>query len=390
MQVSEGCGTRERAVVRGRRRPRDGRGRGVRTRRRRGDAVVGGVDGEGWTPIVGEVRGVPVAEVRAAIRSRLDGGDARPASVTEREWGRVQELYGAYDTAPLFLEADGLAVRARAVIAAIADSHADALDPTHYPVAELQRAVAGVDARSPTADQLAAADLQLTAAYVAYAEDMLTGQLDPREVSQAWHIDPQQTDVDSAVARTLRASRFDQALTSMRPQNADYELLRRELARFRELVAQGGWGTTVPAGPAVKPGERAPAARLQALRARLEKEGLLALGDEPAPQGHLRRAPARRSAARRRAEPAPRRAGSGTRHASRARSRSSRRVTGIVRRQDLGEETVTSLNLPAEYRLSQIAANLERPPLAAATLGSRYVLVNARVRLERTRAASRP
>ena len=146
-------------------------------------AASGDVEAEGWTPIAGEVRGVPVADVQAAIRARLDRGDARPASVTEREWGRVQELYGAYGASPLFLEADGLATRARAVIAAIADAHADALDPTRYPVVELQRAVAGVDARNPTADQLAAADLQLTAAYVAYAEDMLTGQLDPRRFS---------------------------------------------------------------------------------------------------------------------------------------------------------------------------------------------------------------
>ncbi len=344
-------------------------------------ATAGGeIEAEGWSPIAGEVRGVPVAEVQAAIRARLDRDDARPASVTERVWGRVQELYGAYGASPLFLEADGLATRARAVIGAIADAHADALDPTRYPVVELQRAVAGVDARNPTADQLAAADLQLTAAYVAYAEDMLTGQLDPREVSSAWHIDPQQTDVDSAVARTLRTARFDQALAAMRPQNADYALLREELARYRELAARGGWGT-VPAGPSLKPGERAPAARLQALRARLEHEGLLALGDEPAPQGA---APATAGEAQRRqaesgASGAGAAAGAGgsvydgelagavaqfqARH-------------GIVVDSILGAETVTSLNVPAEYRLAQIAANLERHRWLPRTLGSRYVLVN--------------
>jgi len=322
------------------------------------DATAAGeIEAEGWRPIAGEVRGVPVAEVQAAIRARIDAGDARPASVTEREWERVRELYGAYDASPLFLEADGLAMRARAVIAAIADAEADALDPSHFPVAELQRAVDGVDARTPTADQLAAADLQLAAAYVAYAEDMLTGQLDPREVSQAWHIDPQQTDVDSAVARALRESRFDQALAAMRPQNDDYALLRRELARYRELAAKGGW-STVPAGAALKPGERAPAARLQALRARLATEGLLGSGD---------------SAASRDSAPATGDVYDATLAGAVARFQARH---GIVVDSILGAETVTSLNVPAEYRLAQIAANMERHRWLPRSLGSRYVLVN--------------
>jgi murein L,D-transpeptidase YcbB/YkuD len=212
---------------------------------------------------------------------------------------------------------------------------------------------------------------------------MLTGQLDPREVSEAWHIDPQQTDVDSAVARILREARFDQALAALRPQNPDYELLRRELARFREIVAAGGWGATVPAGPSLKPGQRAPAARLQALRTRLEKEGLLALGDEPAPQGA---SPATAGEAQRRQD-----AGGDARDTSRGARAASGSVYdgqlagavaqfqarhGIVVDSILGEETVTSLNVPADYRLAQIAANLERHRWLPRTLGARYVVVN--------------
>ena len=39
------------------------------------------------------------------------------------------------------------------------------------------------------------ADVLLTATYVALAEDMLTGQIDPKKVSQAWHIDREEVDV---------------------------------------------------------------------------------------------------------------------------------------------------------------------------------------------------
>ncbi|MDP9179079.1 MAG: L,D-transpeptidase family protein, partial [Gemmatimonadota bacterium] len=49
---------------------------------------------------------------------------------------------------------------------------------------------------------------------------------------------------------------------------------------------------------------------------------------------------------------------------------------GIVVDSALGAETVKSLNLPATYRLQQIAANLERHRWLPRAFGSRYVAVN--------------
>jgi murein L,D-transpeptidase YcbB/YkuD len=49
---------------------------------------------------------------------------------------------------------------------------------------------------------------------------------------------------------------------------------------------------------------------------------------------------------------------------------------GIVVDSILGEQTVASLNVPAEYRMGQIAANLERLRWLPRTLGERYVFVN--------------
>src|SRR5690606_30719830 len=49
---------------------------------------------------------------------------------------------------------------------------------------------------------------------------------------------------------------------------------------------------------------------------------------------------------------------------------------GIVVDSVLGQETIESLNLPAQYRLAQIAANLERSRWLPRSLGGRYILVN--------------
>lgn len=336
------------------------------------------VEAEGWQPTSADVRGVPLAAVRSAIGQRVADGAARPASVTEHQWARVRQLYETYADAPLFLDADGIADRGRAVAAAVAAAHEHALRADGYPIAELRAAVAAAGDGDASAERLAVADVMLAATYVAYAEDMLTGQLDPREVSTAWHIDPNQIDVDSAVARSLRSARFDQALAALAPQDGSYALLRRELQRYRELAARGGW-QPVPGGAALRPGDRAPAARLAALERRLAVEGLLD-GDQPA-------APSDVPTAARPASWQPQQAGqagqpgqgagggvyddrlAGAVAAFQARH-------GIVVDSILGAETVASLNLPADYRLAQIAANLERHRWLPRSLGQRYILVN--------------
>jgi murein L,D-transpeptidase YcbB/YkuD len=312
------------------------------------------VAADGWRPNTsGKVDGVPLREVRGALHTML-AGTARPEGVRDDTWRRVKLLYATYREVPLFLEEDGVGDRARALVADVTGATADALNLGAYPLAELREAMNDADGRRPSAEQLARADLLLTATYVALGEDLLTGQLKPSSVSQSWYIDPAVVDVDSALARTLRAPRFDRGLAALRPASDDYARLRQALPRYRQLVARGGWGS-VPEGPTLEVGERAPAARLRALAARLDAEGLL--GDAAAPPDSATGRAVYDSAL----------AGAVARYQAHH---------GIVVDSVLGAETVRSMNVPAEYRLGQIAANMERQRWLPHARGARYVLVN--------------
>jgi murein L,D-transpeptidase YcbB/YkuD len=113
-------------------------------------------------------------------------------------------------------------------------------------------------------------------------------------------------------------------------------------------VAKGGWGL-IPAGKALKTGDTDSPQRLAALRARLAAEGI-AVGAASAANvfdATLAAAVAQFQA----------------RHA-------------IAVDSSLGTETLNSLNVPAAYRLGQIAANLERHRWMPRSLGSRYISVN--------------
>jgi murein L,D-transpeptidase YcbB/YkuD len=308
-----------------------------------------------WAPAPRKsVAGVPEAEVDTALKQRLAG--ARPSRIDEHKWRHVLVLYKAYGNNPLWLSADGLDERrAFALTNALVNAEHDALRLDGYPIGELATAISRFKADTkPTADQIAEADILLTSSFVSLGVDYLIGQVDPKKVSQNWHIDRHDENEDSALVRSIRNPELDKSIASMRPTDEDYVSLENELTRFRAMVAKGGW-PTVPEGKAVKPGETDNPARLAALRARLAAEGIAGSADTAGPG---RRSP-----------------GTYDRSLAGAVATFQARHT-IAIDSMLGPETVKSLNIPATYRLGQIAANLERFRWLPRNLGSRYVYVN--------------
>jgi murein L,D-transpeptidase YcbB/YkuD len=215
------------------------------------------------------------------MKKRLAGSP--PAKVDEDQWGHTRRLYKLYGDNALWLAADGLHEdRTRALANAILQAEQDGMRMDAYPIGALARAISGIQqTKTPTADQLAEADVILTASFTALGEDYLTGQVDPKSVAQNWHIDPQEENVDSALVRSIRTAALEKAFTTMRPQDPDYAGLRKELDRFQQIAVKGGW-PAVPAGEAAKPGERMAPARVEALRQRLTIEGIT-VGAAPQP-----------------------------------------------------------------------------------------------------------
>jgi murein L,D-transpeptidase YcbB/YkuD len=270
--------------------------------------------------------------VRAAIAARLDSGKA-PSWVTADRWKRINGLYKRFGNAPLWLEPDGVKDRADALLKAIEQAPTHALATDAYPLDSI-RMVANSEhlTKSATAQALADADVLLTTAYVAYASDMLVGQVDPKTVSQAWHIPVQMHEVDSSLVRSLQNASMQQSLAAMAPQDSAYAVLRESFARYKEIVAAGGW-------PKVDGSNGA-------LRARFSVEGYLsdtAAVSDDALSETIKNFQERHGLA----------------------------ITGR-----LSKATLQALDVPAEERVQQIASNLERMRWLPRSLGSRYILVN--------------
>ena len=300
--------------------------------------------------------------LRAAISARLGKG-GRSLGASTDQWRHVRTLYAAHRGRALWFGKQNGGKRVAAVVNAITNASDEALRLDGYPMAQLREALAALrGVRVPGATDLAEADVTLTYAFAAYAEDLLTGQIDPRSTSQSWHIDPQEEDVDSALVRVLRAASLDRALTQLRPQTPQYEELRGALERYRRLVAAGGW-PRVPVGPVLSPGDTSTVARLDAIAVRLRAEGFI--------DGEIRIVPLPVIVA---TAPGAERAIYDARLAGAIASFQERH--GLVADSIVGPNTRAALDMPADFRLRQIAANLERHRWLPRTLGQRYIVVN--------------
>jgi len=324
------------------------------SRDRRGGIQSAGDVFRAWNPTtLKEVRGVHIATVRAEMQHQLA---AKHELATPHQWQHVKRLYTAYQMSPLWLDGDGLIKdRADALVDALVNATTDAiqLDPK-----ALHALAQNLDTlrhtKQPSAAQLVHADLMLTIMYTALGEDYLTGQVNPTTVGQSWHIDPQDEEVDSALTRSIRDKNLANAIGRMRPTEYDYEMLRRKLGDLRQIVAHGGW-PQVPAGKALKRGEADSPARIQALRTRLSSEGFQA---EASSSGDSTKAKAVFDASL----------------AAAVAQFQAHHAIGVDSM--LGKETLDALNVPATFRLAQVAANLERYRWLPRSLGARYILVN--------------
>src|SRR6266404_6518500 len=316
-----------------------------------------------WAPDkLTSVEGVPAAEIEASIQQKLAG--PRLDRIDDDQWGHTKRLYKLYGNKPLWLTSGGLhKPRTKALTDAILAANTDGMRLDDYPVAALANAIAALkQTKSPTAEQLATADLVLTASYTSLGEDLLTGQVDPRTVAQAWHVNPEEDNVDSALVRNLRYEQLDKALATMRPTDDDYAGLSKELQRYRVIAAKGGWNAVPAVSGNVKPGSTTSPAVLAAVRNRLAAEGMTT-GTESSSSDSTSRAGA------------PSGSNVYDRNLAGAVAEFQQRHSINVD-SALGKETLDAMNVSASYRLGEIAANMERYRWLPRSFGSRYIFVN--------------
>jgi murein L,D-transpeptidase YcbB/YkuD len=289
----------------------------------------------------------PIDALAAAIRRELLSKET-VIRVTAAEKAAIISLYEANGFAPLWTFQGGLGTRGQQVLAVLAASEEDGMDPLDY----LPPALGSFDdnSRSFAGDspRLANLDLGLTAVALKYARHASGGRLIANRLTRYNDITPPTIEPAKAM-KALAWSPFPaEFLKGLQPSDRNYGLLKAELAKKRaelgtEQVAVIGEGNRV------KQGESDP--RVPLLRMRLAQLGYF---DADGTVDDTVLDPALVTALR-----------------------EFQRAAKIKSSGRLDQATVSALNDRREQRdIARLIFSMERMRWLPRNLGQRYVLVN--------------
>jgi murein L,D-transpeptidase YcbB/YkuD len=144
----------------------------------------------------------------------------------------VHAFYRSRGFAPLWIANNEASARARAAIAYLQGVDAEGLDPADYNVAEFEQGT------SPAA--LAAVELRLTAAVLAYARDVQNGRVPFSHFGADIHYAPTFASAAVVLSRVADAEDVAGALASFSPPHSGYRALKAKLAELRVGTQSAG------------------------------------------------------------------------------------------------------------------------------------------------------
>lgn len=255
--------------------------------------------------------------------------------------------YIAYEPAWKNLEAMQEAIQA------LQGSYHDGLVPVDYHVDVLTSIVKKIeetnDQKEVNYEWVAKFDLLMTDAVLLYAYHLMEGKIDPHSLDIQWNFGYAELPGGDGgrLAEAIQNHTLMAELQGLRPQIPSYEKLMRELAEYRIIAENGGWGTVI-AGGKIDPGNSDD--RIPEIRRRLEITGDLSeLNDilsevyDPSLEKDIRY----------------------------FQERHGLDVDGIV-----GKASFAALNVPVEEKIDQIRVNMERFRWVTHNLSENYIIVN--------------
>jgi murein L,D-transpeptidase YcbB/YkuD len=186
---------------------------------------------------------VPPADQPVADRLREMLG-AKSLRFFDRKAERtaVEKFYTAREYAPLWTQGGTVTQSGKGVIARLKDAASEGLNASDYPVPDF--------AAATTPDQLAEAELKLTASMLDYARQAQSGRMHWSQVSGDIQYPEHPTDPSEVLANVTIAKDASAALDSYNPPQKLYRELKAKLA---ELRGQGnGPVVQIAEGPALK------------------------------------------------------------------------------------------------------------------------------------------
>jgi L,D-transpeptidase YcbB len=275
-------------------------------------------------------------EVTPALQ-KVMAGKPLP-NVEPAVWTEVQTFYTQRQHAPAWVDHRRPTDKAAKVIALLNTARQHGYDPADYAapdLLEMSHAVEKVDKQSPERlDRLAEFDARMTAGLLAFGRDIAIGR---QHGDANWKARRTAPDLVAAVSKA--ADDPDDFVELVRPPHAEYVALQKALDDLNGQKEKGGW-VKVPSAKAVNE-----------LRQRLTMSGHLkgsGIGDQ----------------------------GSGSDADLQAAVKSFQELHSLPATGIVDDKTLATINVPLDWRIHQVAINLQRWRFMPDDLGERHFLVN--------------
>jgi murein L,D-transpeptidase YcbB/YkuD len=261
------------------------------------------------------------SRTQTALRDLLLSQQAQPQAGMPARLDPASVFYKARNFVPVWsggAEQEEAAAKIRAILSR---AHEQGLRDEEYKVAQEE------SQRAPGAEA-AAYDLALTRAVLAYSRDVSTGRVWPGDIYDDVILPVPGFNAATELTKALEDHAVAKYLTGLSPPHPEYGQLALALARYRAIAEGGGW-PSLPGQTEIKLEGKDSRLALLATRLKLE-DSILAAASNPSADEF-------RDAVKR-----------------------FQTRNGLAGDGRVGGETLTALNIPASYRVAQIAANMER------------------------------
>src|SRR5258708_37908390 len=159
----------------------------------------------------------------------------------------IGRLYAASGYRLLWSDGEKPSTAALVLLQELRHASERGLDPEDYPGNRLAYLLIDlIDSGQPGVEQWALFDASLSLAGLRYLSDLHYGRVDPASVGHNLTVERIRLDIPTTLAHLATAVDVGIAIDSLDPQFTHYALLKRELARYRELAAREGLNDLPP------------------------------------------------------------------------------------------------------------------------------------------------
>jgi len=166
-------------------------------------------------------------------------------ALADRE--QIGRLYAANGYRLLWSDGEKPSTAALVLLQELRHASERGLDPEDYPGNRLAYLLIDlIDSAHPGVEQWALFDASLSWAALRFLSDLHYGRIEPASVGHNLTIERIRLDIPTTLANLATAVNVRVAIDALEPQFTHYALLKRELARYRQLAAEEGLNDLPP------------------------------------------------------------------------------------------------------------------------------------------------